>query len=353
MTPKPRAVTGSASTESPSASTGGLYFGSPTPVSSLPTGCKMLDLALGGGGWAEGRMINVIGDKSTGKTLLAIEASANFIRKHPRGRVRYVESESAFDSAYAEALGFPLSSVDFVQARVVEDVHKDLQSLIESRKDKSGKSRNDIEPILYVVDSLDALSDNAEQERDVDATNTFGTKKAQKLGQMFRDVIQDCEDQNITLFLISQERDNVGVTFGKQSTRSGGRSLDFYASQVCWLYPQGKIERTIQSVKRIIGVKVRAVIEKNKVGLPWREAKFSILFGFGIDEIEAALNWIKEIKCPEIIGCTEAEVDRHIKSLDSISAAEYQELRTLLYKVVTEKWFEIEKGFLPTRKKYT
>src|SRR6202035_1171122 len=95
---------------------GGLYFPTKKDVEFFSTGCNLLDQALGkrtGGGWAKNRIINIIGDKSTGKTGLAIEACANFARKYPKAIIRYRESESAFDELYSEILGMPLDRIDF------------------------------------------------------------------------------------------------------------------------------------------------------------------------------------------------------------------------------------------------
>src|ERR1019366_3976564 len=90
---------------------GGNYFSSPkTGIEFISSGCHNLDLALGGG-WAEGRVSNIVGDKSTGKSLLAIEACANFAIKYPKGTIRYREAEAAFDRPYAEALGMPVDHV--------------------------------------------------------------------------------------------------------------------------------------------------------------------------------------------------------------------------------------------------
>src|ERR1700678_202644 len=129
---------------------GGSYFASPKKnLNFVRSGSKLLDLALGGG-WAKGRIANIIGDKSTGKSLLCIEAAANFVNQYPKGQVKYRESEAAFDIPYAEALGMPVNNVDFGNKPIetVEDLFEDLDGVI---KKASG-------PILYICDSLDSLS---------------------------------------------------------------------------------------------------------------------------------------------------------------------------------------------------
>src|ERR1700679_3730374 len=111
---------------------GGNYFAAPkTSIEFISSGSKTLDLALGGG-WAEGRIANVIGDRSSGKTLLMIEASANFIKKHPNGRIKYREAEAAFDIPYAQALNMPIESVDFGNGlfETIEDLFEDLTATL-------------------------------------------------------------------------------------------------------------------------------------------------------------------------------------------------------------------------------
>ena len=143
---------------------GGDYFPEEGPPSGfIPSGCALLDCVLGGG-WALGRVSNVVGDKSVGKTLLAIEACANFARRFPNGSMWYRESEAAFDEKYATRLGLPLGRVDFgpegvgTEWETVEDVIDDLGKKVD-------RARETGEPGLYIVDTLDALSDRAEQNR--------------------------------------------------------------------------------------------------------------------------------------------------------------------------------------------
>jgi recombination protein RecA len=297
---------------------GGLYFSSPkTDIQFVSSGCTTLDLALGGG-FARGRIANIVGDSSTGKTLLAIEASANFVLSEPKAIVRYREAESAFDQAYAAALGFPLDKVDFGEPiETIEDMFEDLQKVVEGAKG----------PELYIVDSLDALSDRAEMERDIDQGN-YGAEKAKKLSQLFRRSVRGLAEKDVTVIIISQVRDNItAMPFAKKHTRSGGKALNFYASQVCWLTQIKKLDRTISNVKRIIGVQVKAVIEKNKIALPYREAVFDINFGYGIRDWNACAEFWKQVTGEIIPKDTPLED---------------------LQKMVTKEWWELENKFLPT-----
>lgn len=323
---------------------GGSYFSNPYPELELfGSGCTLLDCIIGGG-YPLGRIVNLVGDKSTGKTLLALEAAANFANLYPSGKIIYNESESAFDRGYAAALGMPVDRVDFVEdCFTVEDFYEHLTATLEAM-DKDTKA-------LYILDSLDALSDRAELDRGI-GEGSYGANKAKKTSELFRRLVQRLEDRSVCLIIISQVRDNIGVTFGKQTKRSGGRALDFYASQVVWLSQIGKTTKQSKGVKRTIGVSVRAKCEKNKIGLPYRDCDFPIRFGYGIDNEEASLSWLLGVSAlPD--GLADAkDVGRYLKDLDKLGQDEWQVAVAGIQDLVRTKWAEIEEGFLPTRRKY-
>lgn len=298
---------------------GGNYFAGPVEgVEFFSTGCTLLDLALGGG-WAEGRIINIVGDRSSGKTLLCIEASANFARKHPNGRILYREAEAAFDERYAAALGMPLDRVEFGDAplETVEDLFEELTVLAPATREAGST------PVLYIVDSLDALSDRTELARPIDA-GTFGTSKARKSSEMFRRLVRLLH-KNVTLIIVNQVRDNIGVAFGDSYTRAGGRALDFYASQRLDLAQVGVVTRERNKIKRAVGIDIRGRVKKNKVALPMREAQFPIIFGYGVDDAAASKKWLRDHKFEE---------------------------EENLQACVRQRWYEVEASFLPQRRKY-
>ena len=328
---------------------GGNYFASPkSGVEFISSGCLRLDLALGGG-WAENRIGNIVGDKSSGKTLLAIEAAANFALKHPKGRIRYREAESSFDPAYAAALGMPVDRVDFGEPLdTVEDLFEDLQKVVRGAR----------RPELYVVDSLDALSDRAEMSRDMDE-GTYGAQKAKNLSQMFRRSVRAMAQSRVTGLIISQVRSKIGVSFGRGTTRSGGRALDFYASQVLYL-TSGEVEyKPYRGEKRAVGIAVRARVDKNKVALPFREAAFKILFGHGVDDVGASLSWLKKIKALEDVGLSSRISDKDLEAvcrryvtLGGPGDGDLPASRASIAEAVTRRWYEGEERHLPTRRKY-
>jgi recombination protein RecA len=317
---------------------GGNYFSGPkTSLKFIKSGCQLFDLALGGG-WARGRMANIVGDKSTGKTLLAIEACANFARDIPEGDIYYREAEAAFDKPYAEAIGMPLDRVNFGEAPLdtVEDMFEELTGIAEQAK----------VPILYIVDSLDALTDREEVARDIDK-GTYGAGKAKKLSELFRRLVRMLETKDITFMIVSQTRMKIGaLPFQKQWTRTGGRAIDFYASQVVYLAQTKLLTREVSKIKRPVGIEVLAKLDKNKVALPFREASYNIMFGFGIDDLRASLEWLKAQ------GLL-AQVGIHDKAID-IAAKRFKEKAFVdkVNAVVAQRWYEIESSFLPTERKY-
>lgn len=327
------------------------YFASGTDkkLEFVSTGCSILDEVIGGG-MVLGRMINIVGDKSSGKTLMAIEACANFdnIYRSQDGYIRYAEAEAAFDIPYAAALGMPVDRVDFADSVfTVEDLFEDLTRILDDPKMKD-------RPILYVVDSLDALSDRAEQDRKIDE-GTMGMAKPKLLGQLFRRLVQRMEESRMLLLIISQIRDKIGVTFGEKQTRSGGKAMDFYASQVVWLSEIEKMKRTIDKVERVTGVRVRARCKKNKIGLPFRECEYPILFGYGIDDLTAATEWLIDVGKEErlaAIGLSKAGYKVRIGNVRGKGGEGAKELRGQLKTAVIEEWRAIEMKFLPPSGKY-
>jgi recombination protein RecA len=319
---------------------GGSYFGAPkTDVKCIPSGSKLLDLALGGG-WARNRIANIIGDRSSGKTLLAIEACTNFARILPKANIRYRESERAFDPPYAKALGCPIDRIDFGDSlETVEDLFEDLQRIIKGAKHEE----------LVIVDSLDALSDRAEMARDMDA-GSYGAQKAKNLSQLFRRLIGGLEKSRVTLIIISQIRDAIGVVYGKKTKRSGGHALDFYASQVIYLNYLGKLVRTVRGIKRPIGVKIRAIVDKNKIGNPFREAEFRLMFGYGIDDLHACLSWLELAKSLKDLGIK--DINTHMDVMTDMNDIDYHAEVERIHSMLEKRWWEVESSFMPTRKKY-
>lgn len=296
-----------------------------TNLEYVSSGCTVLDCVLGKG-YPLGRIVNIVGDRSTAKTALATEAVINFLQKYPQGAARYAETEAAFDTNYAKSMGLPLDKVDFGNPEepliTVEDFSRDLDKFCQ-------KQIKDDKPGIYVLDSLDALSDESELEKDI-SEGSYGANKAKKLSQLFRMSTRKISDANVLLIIVSQVRDNIGVAFGEKHKRSGGRALDFYASIVLYLAHLKTLKKTITKVERPYGVVIKSKTKKNKVAPAFRECEFQFIFSYGVDNEESC-----------------------IKFLDSIGVDTDELDGDQLAELTKQKWNEIESKFLPGKKKYT
>ena len=296
------------------------YFVSDKPNHQfVHSGCTVLDCALGGG-WCLGRVANIIGDKSTAKTHLSWEALTNFLRQYPNGKAAYRETEAAFDAEYARAMGFPVDKVERLKDRLptVEAFEKDIKKFIGNLGSSPG---------MYVLDSLDALSDEAELKLEP-GKGSYGAAKAKGLSALFRKITNKVETSQCSLMIISQIRDKIGVMFGEKTTRSGGHALDFYATHIVKLAHIKTIGKTIKGITRPIGITIKAKITKNKVSPPFRVVEFDFLNVYGIDDITASRDWLKEVKRPDDVP-------------DST-----------INEVVKRTWADIETSFLPKKAKY-
>lgn len=310
----------------------------------VASGSFLLDLILGGG-WGRGRIVNVVGDRSSGKTLLAVEACANFLQFTKPSLIRYVEAESAFDEEYARSIGMPKGIKLVDNLETVEAVFDDLNNFLDHACDGN-------HPALYVIDSLDALSDSAEMARGFNE-GSYGMGKAKQMSQLFRRLVRKLSAKHCTLFVISQIRDKIGVAFGETKTRSGGHALDFYASQIIWLAEIGKIYREVMKQRRVVGIKVLARCRKNKVGPAHRDGELSILFSYGVDDEETMLSWIGKHGMERALGDPVTAVRRELKQLRE--ARERKKVRALnrrLREVVLERWMDIEDALQPNLRKY-
>lgn len=320
----------------------------------IGSGCKLLDCSLGGG-WPLGKMSNIIGDKSSGKSLLAIEAMTNCILQFPKSEIFYLEAEAGFDMEYAGALGLPTGAVNFVGEEELEDFT--IESWYDHINDVLDTS-NSSQPMLYIVDSLDAMSDRAELDREI-TDKSYNMTKQKKIGELFRRLTKKIEKSQMHLMIISQIRDNIGVTFGAKHSRSGGKAMDFYASQILWLSGGKQIKKTVKKVERTVGIDILTECKKNKVGLPFRKSAFKILFGYGIDDIASMVEWLKEVGALEefINPITNEQISEKrlagfANSYKTLSKADRTTVKLALEKVVLKKWQEIEESFLPKSSKY-
>jgi recombination protein RecA len=290
-------------------------------VETLHSGCSVLNLPISGdvrGGWPRGRVINIVGDGSSGKTVLALDFAAwcyynvrdvisKIYPKVKEVKIIYYNAEGVMDFDLAEMYGEEfVNNIDWrpLQRKKKKKGQKKrvVRQSLEAWSRDIGRELNAHKSgtfVLYILDSLDALVPEAsavrfdkQAETDEQISHQLGEKAAFLSQEFFGNLVERVSGKDFTLMIISQTRKKIGVMFGDSNYRTGGKGLDFYTHIVPWLSVVEKPKKNIDGEKVEYAIKTRVKVKRSKVCKPFRQATFTILWDYGLDEYRSLIDYV-------------------------------------------------------------
>ncbi len=252
-------------------------------IDTISTGCLAIDVALGIGGLPRGRVVEIYGPESSGKTTLALHAIAE--AQKAGGIAAFIDAEHALDPIYAQKLGVDLDKLYISQPDCGEQALNIAEMLVESAAID-----------LIVIDSVAALTPKAEIEGEMD-DNAVGMQ-ARLMSKALRKLTPVINKTNTCIIFINQLREKIGVMFGNPETTTGGKALKFYAS----VRIDVRKADALKDTSGIIGNRTKAKIVKNKLAPPFKTAEFDVIYGKGISQAGCVLDMGVELGFVEKSG---------------------------------------------------
>jgi recombination protein RecA len=259
----------------------------------VSTGADMLDLAISNiphGGLPFGRVVEIVGFESSGKSLLALHIAKS--TQAQGGVVVYLDTEASMNRQFATAVGVDISAMAYSQPDYLEQVYESVDKVIEKVR-----SVNSDKPVTIIVDTIMATPSKAELEGNFDKEG-WNTAKAIINSKAMRKLTNKVAKEKILLLFLNQLRDKLGVSFGDNSTTSGGHAIKFHSSVRIRLKQAGQIKGKLNGVEQVIGNKVIATVIKSKIGPPLRKAEFNVYYESGIDN---AGSWVQTLDDYDIV----------------------------------------------------
>jgi len=263
-------------------------------IEVISSGSLTLDLALGVGGFPKGRIVEIYGAESSGKTTIAIHTMAECQKKG--GKVAFIDVEHAFDIRYAKLLGVDVDNLIFAQPDNAEQALEIADILV-----KSGEIG------VVVIDSVAALVPKSELDGEM-GESKMGIM-ARLMGQALRKMTGNIHKTNTLCIFINQTREKIGIVFGNPITTTGGNALKFYASQ------RIEVSRTSGDKDKdgnVVNSKVKVKVIKNKVAPPFKTAAFDVVFGVGIDRMGEVVDLAEEFEIIKKTGSWYSFLDQKI-----------------------------------------